>query len=44
MRIPIDEPRGIRDRAILETLYSTGMRRRELIGLRSLTSTASAAR
>ncbi|MGH8228302.1 MAG: site-specific tyrosine recombinase XerC [Steroidobacteraceae bacterium] len=34
MRIPhLDEPRGIRDRAILETLYSTGMRRRELIGL-----------
>ena len=34
MRIPSpDEPSGIRDRAILETLYSTGMRRRELIGL-----------
>ena len=34
MRIPrVDEPRGVRDRAILETLYSTGMRRRELIGL-----------
>jgi len=34
MRIPhLDEPRGVRDRAILETLYSTGMRRRELIGL-----------
>ena len=34
MRIPhLDELRGVRDRAILETLYSTGMRRRELIGL-----------
>jgi integrase/recombinase XerD len=34
MRIPnLAEPRGIRDRAILETLYSTGMRRRELMGL-----------
>jgi len=34
MRIPkLDTPQGIRDRAILETLYSTGMRRRELIGL-----------
>lgn len=34
MQIPkLDEPRGIRDRAILETFYSTGMRRRELIGL-----------
>ncbi len=27
-------PLGIRDRAILETLYSTGMRRMELIGLK----------
>lgn len=30
----IDTDLGIRDRAILETLYSTGMRRMELIGLR----------
>jgi integrase/recombinase XerD len=29
----LDEPMGVRDRAILETLYSTGMRRRELMGL-----------
>ncbi len=29
----IDEPLGMRDRAILEVLYSTGMRRMELIGL-----------
>ena len=28
------DPLGIRDRAILETLYSTGMRRMELIGLK----------
>lgn len=28
------EPLGIRDRALLETLYSTGMRRMELIGLK----------
>jgi len=27
------EPLGVRDRAILETLYSTGMRRMELVGL-----------
>lgn len=30
----ITEPLGIRDRAILEVLYSTGMRRMELIGLK----------
>ncbi len=30
----IKEPLGIRDRAILETFYSTGMRRMELIGLK----------
>jgi integrase/recombinase XerD len=30
----IKEPLGIRDRAILETLYSTGMRRMEVIGLK----------
>ncbi|HEX5421867.1 MAG TPA: site-specific tyrosine recombinase XerC [Gammaproteobacteria bacterium] len=29
----LDEPMGLRDRTILETLYSTGIRRRELIGL-----------
>jgi integrase/recombinase XerD len=29
----LDEPLGLRDRAILETFYSTGMRRRELINL-----------
>jgi integrase/recombinase XerD len=32
-KVNLDEPMGVRDRAILETLYSTGMRRRELIGL-----------
>ncbi len=29
----LSEPMGVRDRAILETFYSTGMRRRELMGL-----------
>jgi len=29
----VTEPFGIRDRAILETLYSTGMRRMEVLGL-----------
>jgi integrase/recombinase XerD len=29
----LDTPTGVRDRAILETLYSTGMRRMEVIGL-----------
>ena len=30
----VEEVMGLRDRAILETLYSTGMRRMELIGLK----------
>jgi integrase/recombinase XerD len=30
----IREPLGLRDRAMLETLYSTGMRRRELVNLK----------
>ena len=35
MRQPdIEEPVGLRDRAILEMLYSTGMRRMEVIGLK----------
>jgi integrase/recombinase XerD len=29
----IDNPKGLRDRAILETLYSTGLRRMEMINL-----------
>jgi integrase/recombinase XerD len=35
MAVPdVSDPLGLRDRAVLETLYSTGMRRMELIGLR----------
>lgn len=30
---PIDEPDGLRDRAILETFYSAGLRNAELVGL-----------
>ncbi len=33
-QVNIDEPMGIRNRAILETLYSTGIRRAELTNLR----------
>jgi integrase/recombinase XerD len=32
-QVDLSDPMGMRDRAILETLYSTGMRRRELMGL-----------
>ena len=32
--IDLSDPLGIRDRAILETFYSTGMRRLELLGLK----------
>jgi integrase/recombinase XerD len=32
--VDLDEPLGLRDRAILEVLYSTGMRRHELAGLK----------
>jgi len=31
---PVSEPLGLRDRAIMETLYSTGMRRNELVHLK----------
>jgi integrase/recombinase XerD len=31
---PVSDPLGLRDRAILEVFYSTGMRRMELIGLK----------
>lgn len=30
----LNDPIGLRDRAILELLYSTGMRRLEIIGLK----------
>ena len=33
-QVNLDDPMGIRDRAILETLYSTGMRRTELCDLK----------
>jgi len=33
MQTDVREPLGVRDRAILETLYSTGMRRMEILGL-----------
>ncbi len=35
MQPDVREPLGVRDRAILETLYSTGIRRFELIGLKT---------
>jgi integrase/recombinase XerD len=31
---PLDEPLGLRDRALLEVFYSTGMRRMEAVGLK----------
>jgi integrase/recombinase XerD len=33
-RIPTDTPIGVRNRAIMEVLYSTGIRRKELAGIR----------
>lgn len=33
---PLDTPSGLRDRAIMETLFSTGMRRQELLGLKTM--------
>jgi len=32
---PLDTPSGLRDRAIMETLFSTGIRRQELVGLKT---------
>jgi site-specific recombinase XerD len=40
----VAEPLGLRDRAMLEAFYSTGLRRMELPGSNSTTSTRSAAR
>ncbi len=40
----IRDPLGLRDRALMETLYSTGMRRLELANSSSTISTRSAAR
>ena len=40
----VTQPQGIRDRAILETFYSCGIRRMEMIGLRPMTSIPSGAR
>ena len=45
MSVPdVATPMGIRDRAILEVLYSTGVRRAEVCALDFLISTSSAAR
>ncbi len=33
MAIPLDSPEGLRDRAVVELLYSTGIRRGELLGI-----------
>lgn len=33
-RVDLSEPQGIRDRAILETFYSTGLRRQEMVNLK----------